>query len=213
MFAKTLSIAIVLSGTAGAGASYVQHNPMPPLETIWEEATTFRPPLAPKPPPVANYVRGKNYQFCRSEFREKMRKLTLTEKHTACKCFDRHFRTWSTRMQQASKVTILGKAALTMDPGKRAFSSLPAWQGSRNAPNHQSQVRASQARDQIWRIEKNFHDTVSQNGAANAFSNPLLLLAANYRIDRVVSKCGMTDRRATIHNAAKAFERIGTVKP
>jgi hypothetical protein len=213
MFAKTLAIAIVLSGTAGAAASYVQHNPVVPMETIWREATAFRPPLAPPPKPVAKYVPGKHYRFCRNEFREMMSKLSQAERRNACKCFDRHFQTWSPELQQASKLVLHGTAAFTMDPSKRDPAQQLRGSNTHNLSGHQRQVLIAQSRDQAWRFQKNMQKSFSRDAVSNAFANPLMLFAANFRIDRVANKCGMTDTQAGLRNAPKAFERIGTEKP
>jgi len=212
MFAKTLAIAIVISGSAGAAASYV-HNHSVPWRTVWQEATRFRPPLAPAPHDVANFFPAKHYRFCRNEFRTKMTHLSLARKQEACKCFDRTVQGWSPGMQQASKIVVLGKSVMSDNPAARAFSRIgtmpqPGGRGSA----HRQQVRVSQARDQAWRIEKNYRNALTGKGGKAVVANPLILIAANYRVERVFVKCGISGSWPTMHNAASAFGRIGDRK-
>jgi hypothetical protein len=191
MFAKTLAIAIVLAGTAGASASYV-HNHSIPWRTVWHEATRVRPPLAPAPYDVAKFVPAKHYRFCRNQFRTKMTHLPLARKQEACKCFDRTVQSWTLDMQQARKIVSLGKTVMAENPAARAFSNIGRMQQlGGNGPEHQRHVLASQLRDQAWHIQKDYRDTLNGKGGKAVVANPLLLIAANYKVERVFAKCGM----------------------
>lgn len=209
MFAKTLAIAIVLAGTAGASASYVQNNSIP-WRTVWQEATRVRPPLAPLPDDAANFVPAKHYRFCRSQFRSKMTHLPLAGKQEACKCFDRTLQGWSPEMQQAAKLVTLGKSVMADNLAARAFSNIGRMQQfDGSGPTHQQQVLASQMRDQVWNIKSNYRFAVKEKGGEDVIANPLLLIAANYRIERVFAKCGINGAWSTMTNPAPAFGRIG----
>ena len=202
MYAKILTVAIVLSSTAGAGANYIQNHSVP-WRTIWEEATRFRPPLAEEPREAANFYPDKHYRFCRNEFRSKMTHLSLARKQEACKCFDRTVQGWSPGMQQATKIVVLGKSVMADNRSGRAFSSIGMMEqrGGRGSA-HQQQVLASQQRDQVWRIEKNYRDTLTGKGGKAVVANPLMLIAANYRVERVFAKCGISGSWPGMNNAA-----------
>jgi len=209
MFAKTLAIAVVLAGAAGAGAGYLQRHPVS-WDGVWHQMTAFRGPLTGETKTPEHYVAGKQYRFCRSEFRTRMKSLALGDKQEACNCFDRTFQSWSPGMQQAAKLVILGKATMAANPAERAFSRIGAM--PQGGATHQRQVWASQTRDQVWHVQKNYRDALSGKGGGDVVANPLLLIAANYRVERVIAKCGIDGARSGRWDPSSVFGGIGALR-
>ena len=88
MSAKTIAIAIILAGTAGAAAGYFQRNP-DTMQTLWQQATVMRGPMAGSDSASEPGTSGQDYRYCRAEFADILKRKSQSERAAACACFEK----------------------------------------------------------------------------------------------------------------------------
>lgn len=182
MSVKLVAAVLVIAGGVGAAASVVQHNPQA-LSSLGGQMLAFRGPFAAANEP--DYVPGKYYRICRNEYARHIRDMTQAEQREACKCFDREFQTWSPDMQEAAKIAMHTAIAFSQVPN--SFDLRPARPGA--VSNHDAQVRASQHRDTLGAMKRNYADGLNEKTLEKAKANPVTTAVATARVTALARSC------------------------
>jgi len=182
MSVKLVAALLVIAGGVGAAASVVQHNPQA-LKSLGGQMLAFRGPLA-----SANdrdYVPGRYYRICRTEYARHIKDMSQAEQREACKCFDREFQTWSPDIQEAAKMAM--HTAIVFSQVPNSFDQRPPKPGT--VSNHEMQVRASQYRDKMGAMKRNYTDGLSEKALEKAKANPVTTAVATARVTALARSC------------------------
>jgi len=186
MSVKMIAAAIVIAGGVGAAASFVQNHPQT-LSSFATQMLAFRGPLASGQ--RGEYVPGKYYRICRTEYARHIRGMSQAEQREACKCFDREFQTWSPDMQEAAKIAMHTAIAFSQVPN--SFNRRPARPGKMS--NHEAQVRVSQYRDKMGAMKRNYANGLNERTLENAKANPVTTAVATARVTALARSCKIID--------------------
>lgn len=184
MSAKLIAAVLVIAGGVGAAASFAQHNPQA-LSSFGTQMLAFRGPLATQS--GGDYVPGKYYRICRTEYARHLKDMTQAEQREACQCFDREFQTWSTDMREAAKIAMHTRIVFSQVPDN--FGERPA--RTRTMSNHEAQVRASQHRDTMGAIKRNYADGLNGEALEKAKANPVTTAVATARVTALARSCNL----------------------
>ena len=143
----------------------------------------FRGPLASAD--KRDYVPGKYYRVCRTEYARHIRDMTQAEQREACKCFDRKFQTWSPDMQDAAKIAMHTAIVFSQVPNN--FEMRPPKPGTPS--NHEAQILESQYRDKIGAIRRNYAEGLNEKALEKAKANPVTTAVATARVTALARNC------------------------
>lgn len=182
MSVKLVAAVLVIAGGVGAAASAVQHNPQA-LSSLGSQILAFRGPLAQAKD--RNYVPGKYYRICRNDYARHIKDMTQAEQREACKCFDREFQTWSPDLQEAAKIAMHTAIAFSQVPNN--FEMRPPTPGTLSS--HEARVRASQYRDKMGAMKRNYADGLNEETLEKAKASPLTTAVASARVTALARSC------------------------
>ena len=182
MSVRLIAVFLVIAGGVGAAASVVQHNPQA-LPSLGSQILAFRGPLASTD--SRDYVPGKYYRICRTEYARHIRNMTQAEQREACQCFDREFQTWSPDMQDAAKIAM--HTAIVFSQAPNSFEMRPPKPGTLS--NHEVQTLESQYRDKMGVMKRNYAEGLNEKTLEKAKANPVTTAVATARVTALARSC------------------------
>jgi len=182
MSVKLIAAFLVIAGGVGAAAAVVQHNPQV-LSSLGSQMLALRGPLASTD--NRDYVPGKYYRICRTEYARHIRNMTQAKQREACKCFDREFQTWSPDMQDAAKIAMHTAIVFSQVPNN--FERRPPRPGPLS--NHEVQTLESQYRDKMGAMKRNYAEGLNKKALEKAKANPVTTAVATARVTALARSC------------------------
>lgn len=211
MYAKVLTVAIVLSSTAGAGASYIQNHTIP-WNKVWYELTAFqRGPLATETANSSNqpYRRSEYFDLCKRGFERKLSKLSYGQRQQGCICMDKAISSWS-QTQQDRALFAFGQ--IQFDYGYDRYSAPKQRKQIGRKSQHQRNVEMAHKRSNWREAEREAKSYVQRlQGMNPIWMNPVAHVWSVDRLEKLAARCGIIGAPPkTLKEVEERYKTIGS---